>query len=866
MVQTRRSPQNGEDHMKAQDIFTDRSAALSRSPEKRSRYIPRRQAADLCDIKKGATATETALGGCWSFRLFKGISEIDDRLLEREAPLDDFEKIDLPAAIKRSDILPFCFPDIPDTAETALFCRDIDIAEPCSPTYLVLEGFSGNLALFINSEPAGFAMGDGNLCEFDITRFLTAGKNRFCILLRSVCEQSFLLSENRQEYFGITEPFYLLSRSKGHITDLSLCSSLSEDFCNGTVTATLFGDYLGDADFRLFDREGKEVCRGGFDENGQAAASVRMPDLWSTEQPDLYLFEAEAGGEFIYKYIGFKQIDFDLNEGMRLNGRKFRFHGGVYSADFKSAEQIGQEILTLKQNHINALAIEGNSSQSLLLSLCDKYGILAVCDIGIGTDGFDRNNNRRIYDDGTLFPLIEEKIVGRVSGIKSYTCLAGIAFFGFCGDGKNVYNSISLVKELSRLPVFYAGDPADTVRTTEFDQRPDIYFTDGSLKCFDDPFAGKKPVAVIGRASETDDCRILGQFDPAPLDRLSEIKAAFPFFKVDEIDACSGDFYITNLFSFSYLSRLECSFEVTCRGKVTAKGFVGALPLSPGRCEKVHIDYELPRGDENYVRFEFKRLGDCKWAKDGFSEGSVQFKLPDGGGLYGEKEPDRPSNSDKNAFEGPDCRIEQTGGRIIFSGRDFKYVFRNLTGCFERLEHRGKPLVLSPLSLKLSCDRPLFPAFCSSELSIDGDIAVIRSEITYMADRQKGKESLVAVWSVDKKGKITLDCSLPSGDFDCFGPGLSMTLDCADFTYFGMGEHSGYTGIFKTEGDARRRIRSCLFNKTNRPFCVFCTDRITVETNRHEATFFAGREGEGNAPCELSLSICPDREGRLLFE
>lgn len=873
--------------MKAQDVFNNRSAAFSRSPQKRSRYIPRNRAAEFSDLTKGAMDCRISLCGTWSFCLFDGISEIDHRLIEASHDLSEFEKIDLPKSLLREEGLPFCFPDIPDTAKTALFCRDVDVDFSGQKTFLVFEGFTGDLAVFINGIEAGFSSGGGNLCEFDVTRFLSPGKNRFCIVLLSVCKQSFFKSVLQRNFFGITEPFYLLTREKSHICDLVLETSLSEGFGQGTVTAALSGDFLSAGKCRLFDEYGEVVSSGDFDEDGKAELCLNYPRLWSTEQPDLYLFEAEICGEYIYKYIGFKHIDIDINEGLRLNGRKFRFHGGVYDPIGKTDSEVKNDILTLKQNHVDAIAIKGGDHLDRLLSLCDRYGVLAIADVGISSEAFDGAGSRRIYDDGTIFPIIEEEIAGRIILIRSHTCLAGIGFFDFCGDGKNVYDAISLCKDLCGAPIFYAGEPADTVRSSSFEQRPDIYFTDRSLKSFGDPFAGKKPVAVLGEAPETDDIRVLGAFDLCPFEHLWQLKAAHPFFKVDEIDAGSGDFYITNLFGFCYLSHLECSFEVTSRGKITAKGFVGALPLSPGKCEKVHVDFVLPKGDENYIRFEFKRLGDCKWAKDGFSEGSVQFKLPDRPYRHtGEDEADDgpqefdlfdmtdggESISAKDIGSAADAarsgapKTDETDGKVVISGKDFKYVFSKLSGSFELLEHKGKNICSSPLKLKIFCNERLLPAFCSAELSVDGELAVIRSEAVYMAEGQSGKQSFVAVWCIDKMGRISLDCSVPSGDFETDGIGLDLGLKSTDFVYFGRGEKSGYTGIFRTKGDSRRLIRCCLFDKIKRPLCVFCSDRMTVETKDGLATFSAGHFDGERGLCELSLCICPDREGRLLFE
>lgn len=205
-------------------------------------------------------------------------------------------------------------------------------------------------------------------------------------------------------------------------------------------------------------------------------------------------------GEYIYKYIGFKHIDIDINEGLRLNGRKFRFHGGVYDPIGKTDSEVKNDILTLKQNHVDALQSKAGIISTACFHCATVTGFLQL-PMWVSVQRPLTGGSRRIYDDGTIFPIIEEEIAGRIILIRSHTCLAGIGFFDFCGDGKNVYDAISLCKDLCGAPIFYAGEPADTVRSSSFEQRPDIYFTDRSLKSFDDPFGRQKAGWRFGRGA-----------------------------------------------------------------------------------------------------------------------------------------------------------------------------------------------------------------------------------------------------------------------------------------------------------------------------------------------------------------------------
>ena len=59
--------------------------------------------------------------------------------------------------------------------------------------------------------------------------------------------------------------------------------------------------------------------------------------------------------------------------------------------------------------------------------------------------------------------------------------------------------------------------------------------------------------------------------DHRPHTSLMEAKAVFAPFIIDEKNVSTGDFYITNLQDFSFLSRFECRYEVTRYGKVVEK-------------------------------------------------------------------------------------------------------------------------------------------------------------------------------------------------------------------------------------------------------------------------------------------------------
>ena len=254
-----------------------------------------------------------------------------------------------------------------------------------------------------------------------------------------------------------------------------------------------------------------------------------------------------------------------MTEGLRLNGRRFRFCGGVYDPFGKTAEQIKADIVTLKAKSRQFDYFKGNGDCDRVLSLCDKYGILVIADVGVSADAFKAAGDFRIFSDGTLFPPCRRHNNREGNRPSQPHLPCRLCPLSFCGEGKNLFDAISLVKSLCPLPVFYAGGPADTVRTSGYDSRPDIFVCPPSLSVFDALRRQKSlPLRRVALVKATTYV-FSAALSKTPLIAFFDIKNFLPFFKVEEIDASSGDFYITNLFSFSFLSHLECSFEVTSR-------------------------------------------------------------------------------------------------------------------------------------------------------------------------------------------------------------------------------------------------------------------------------------------------------------
>lgn len=125
------------------------------------------------------------------------------------------------------------------------------------------------------------------------------------------------------------------------------------------------------------------------------------PHLWSAEDPALYELEIElqddAGHpvEVTGQKVGFRKFELKNNR-MLLNGKRIVFKG-ANRHDFSSItgravgvhthEELLRDIITMKQNNINAIRTSHYQNQDALYDLCDEYGLYLIAENNLESHG-----------------------------------------------------------------------------------------------------------------------------------------------------------------------------------------------------------------------------------------------------------------------------------------------------------------------------------------------------------------------------------------------------------------------------------------------------------------------------------------------
>lgn len=138
----------------------------------------------------------------------------------------------------------------------------------------------------------------------------------------------------------------------------------------------------------IWDMEGCLIAKteDETDGEGRVCISLTVPHarLWSVKSPTLYTYRIFAGEDVCEGSFGIRQVSWDCEKGLQINGRRVILRGACIHHDngllgacsFPEAEE--RKIRILKENGYNAIRSAHNPCSKALLDACDRLGMLVL--------------------------------------------------------------------------------------------------------------------------------------------------------------------------------------------------------------------------------------------------------------------------------------------------------------------------------------------------------------------------------------------------------------------------------------------------------------------------------------------------------
>lgn len=449
--------------------------------------------------KNGAFKTR-CLNGDWNFKYFISTTLLTDKI-------DSWDKIAVPSnwqlqgygkpiytnirypyAISTN---PFTLPRINEKQNSCGVYMRTFLVEDLNDNVHI--NFAANSAaeLYVNGEFAGYSEDSFDYQEYDITRFVKKGENEVRIIVYRYCTGSYLEDQDMWRISGLFRDVLLIFEPKKRLSDIYARADFNADFSeaefNADITVSADGEHIedGDIELELTDADGKTAASGKLAvlglESGESATlkfneTIKNPVLWSAENPYLYklkitLYSNENGKKLFadcreMKY-GFRNIEIvpsiDNNAPyIRLNGKKLKIRGvnrHEFHPNYGHAvpeEETEKDIILLKKNNVNSIRTSHYPNSRGFYELCDKYGIMVMCENNLETHGLAR---RIPHSDKMWTERCVARIEHMVLSYRNHACILFWSLGNEAGTGKAFAAMKKRVLDFDKTrPVHYEPD------------------------------------------------------------------------------------------------------------------------------------------------------------------------------------------------------------------------------------------------------------------------------------------------------------------------------------------------------------------------------------------------------------------------
>lgn len=353
----------------------------------RSHYIPYDTLEKALCGDKSQSDIYTLLNGEWDFAYFPRDIDCPDNIAV-------WDKVKVPSCWQTTGYekpyytnqnYPYSVdaPYVPDDNPVGVYRKIIDINKEQSrkENYIVFEGVSSCLELFVNGEYVGFSTVSHSTSEFKLN--LKEGKNEIVAKVYKWCAGSYLEDQDCFRMNGIFRDVYLLSRNKGHLFDIEIGFDDKGVYYDGKYT--------------VYDADKKKT-------------DLKNPILWNAEKPYLYTVIIEQAGEYIPLKIGFRTQSVNEKGEFLINGVSVKLKGINHhdthpeNGYVQTYDELKEDLLKMKQLNINCIRMSHYPCQPVFMELCDELGFYVVDEADLESHGYTNRKCDWIYDKTDAWP------------------------------------------------------------------------------------------------------------------------------------------------------------------------------------------------------------------------------------------------------------------------------------------------------------------------------------------------------------------------------------------------------------------------------------------------------------------------------
>ncbi len=348
--------------------------------------------------------------------------------------------------------------------------------------------------LWVNGQKVGYSQNSMSPAEFDVTKYLRAGRNKLAVEVYRWSDGSYLEDQDMWRLSGIFRSVQLWVRPLVHISDYQVTAVTNADYSNFTVNAKIAVCNTGKKSAKnllvQLQMDCPELYGINVNPNHRNITNHRIPKLpagdtitvelayhydtpprlWTAEKPWLYPFTLQLLGtkdskndEAFNYHFGVKKVEV-VGEVFKINGKNVKLRGvnrhdhhpktGRYVDDATYEE----DIRLMKQANINFLRTSHYPDREYLYELCDKWGIYVMDEANHETHGYGYAN-QVMGEDLSFQKAHVDRAEALVKRDFNHPSIILWSLGNEGGVGPNIEAMYNKVKELDTTrPPFYDSD------------------------------------------------------------------------------------------------------------------------------------------------------------------------------------------------------------------------------------------------------------------------------------------------------------------------------------------------------------------------------------------------------------------------
>jgi len=308
--------------------------------------------------------------------------------------------------------------------------------------FISFDGVDCAFFIWVNGQKVGFSVNSRNAADFDLTKYLKAGKNTLAVEVYQYSSGTWLEDQDMWRLHGIFRNVTLWSAPEVHIRDFFVKQDLDKDYRDASIEVVAKIRNYGVKHVKaqsvtatLYDKSGKEIAKGsalskGINPQQEEVLTVKFqvanPAKWTAETPNLYtVVLTGSSGEILSSKVGFRKLEikgrvFMVNGvPVKLKGVNRHEHWSEVGHAITEAQMI-RDLEVSKQGNCNHVRTSHYSNDPRWYELCDEYGIWLVAEANLESHGYSNRDGDRFDEEPTMKAAIIDRNVANTENFKNH--------------------------------------------------------------------------------------------------------------------------------------------------------------------------------------------------------------------------------------------------------------------------------------------------------------------------------------------------------------------------------------------------------------------------------------------------------------